>query len=62
MCLTQRTKYSVSASVSWTGSEDLNKGPRFINSGMAASCSIKKKKKKKKKKKEKKEERKKEKN
>lgn len=39
VCLMQRTTYSVSASVSCTGSEDLNSGPRPWNSGMAASCS-----------------------
>lgn len=41
-CLIQRTKYSVSASVSCTGSEDLNNGPKLLNSGMAASCSSQK--------------------
>lgn len=41
VCLMQRTTYSVSASVSCTGSEDLNSGPRPWNSGMAASCSVK---------------------
>lgn len=41
-CLIQRTKYSVSASVSCTGSEDLNNGPKLLNSGMAASCSAQK--------------------
>lgn len=41
-CLIQRTKYSVSASVSCTGSEDLNNGPKLLNSGMAASCSARK--------------------
>lgn len=40
VCLMQRTTYSVSASVSCTGSEDLNSGPRSWNSGMAASCSV----------------------
>lgn len=39
VCLMQRTTYSVSASVSCTGSEDLNNGPRPWNSGMDASCS-----------------------
>lgn len=39
VCLMQRTTYSVSASVSCTGSEDLNNGPRPWNSGMEASCS-----------------------
>lgn len=39
----QRTTYSVSASVSCTGSEDLNSGPRSWNSGMAASCSVEEK-------------------
>lgn len=41
VCLMQRTTYSVSASVSCTGSEDLKSGPRPWNSGMAASCSVK---------------------
>lgn len=41
VCLMQRTTYSVSASVSCTGSEDLNSGPRPWNSGMAPSCSVK---------------------
>ena len=39
-----RTKYSVSASVNWTGSDDLKSGPRFLNSGMAANCSEREKK------------------
>lgn len=39
VCLMQRTTYSVSASVSCTGSDDLKSGPRPWNSGMAASCS-----------------------
>lgn len=42
VCLMQRTTYSVSASVSCTGSEDLKSGPRPWNSGMAASCSVNK--------------------
>lgn len=44
VCLMQRTTYSVSASVSCTGSEDLKSGPRPWNSGIAASCSVNKKK------------------
>lgn len=40
VCLMQRTTYSVSASVSCTGSDDLKSGPRPWNSGMAASCSV----------------------
>lgn len=39
VCLMQRTTYSVSASVSCTGSDDLKSGPRPWNSGTAASCS-----------------------
>lgn len=39
VCLMQRTTYSVSASVSCTGSDDLKSGPRLWNSGIAASCS-----------------------
>ena len=41
VCLTQRTMYSVSDSVSSTGlCDDLNSGPRFASRGTAASCSV----------------------
>ena len=40
VCLTHRTMYSVSDSVSSTGRfEDLNSGPRLANSGTAPNCS-----------------------
>ena len=41
VCLTHRTTYSVSDSVSSKGlSADLKRGPSLENSGTAASCSV----------------------
>jgi len=41
VCLTQRTMYSVSDSVSSSGlCDDLKSGPRFASRGTAASCSV----------------------
>ena len=41
VCLTHRTTYSVSDSVSSRGlSADLKRGPNLENSGTAASCSV----------------------